>query len=147
MTPRKTLASPPPATRSPTPVFTVARANRALVLVRKIIADMQKQYTELAKRRRERDKLLQSAVEPERLQELNIEIAAAATKLEHLSRELQAVGAVLKDLRTGLVDFPSVYRGRQVWLCWRAGEAEVTHWHELDDGAAGRKPIGEEQFG
>ncbi len=147
MTPRKTLAPVPPTTRSPTTVFTVARANKSLVLVRKIVGDMQARYRELVEGRRERDKLLQATVEPERLQELNEEISSCARKLEQLSQELQAVGAVLKDLRSGLVDFPSVYHGREVWLCWRAGEAEVAYWHELNDGAAGRKPIGQEVFG
>jgi hypothetical protein len=51
------------------------------------------------------------------------------------------VGCVLKDWRTGLVDFPGVHHGRRVWFCWRLGEPTVAYWHDLDEGYAGRRPI------
>jgi len=47
----------------------------------------------------------------------------------------------LKDYFTGLVDFPSRLDGREVYLCWRFGEDEIAHWHELDAGFAGRQKI------
>lgn len=50
-------------------------------------------------------------------------------------------GCVIKDLEQGLVDFPTLWEGREVFLCWRLGENEVTFWHELDDGFAGRQEI------
>jgi hypothetical protein len=56
-------------------------------------------------------------------------------------RELEDMGAVLKDPRTGLVDFYGQVDGKFVWLCWRYGEDAVTHYHALDEGFAGRKPI------
>lgn len=49
----------------------------------------------------------------------------------------------LRDIETGLVDFPALVSGRAVWLCWRLGEAEVAWWHELSAGVAGRRPIAE----
>jgi len=49
----------------------------------------------------------------------------------------------LRDIDTGLVDFPALVNGRPVWLCWRLGEPEVSWWHELSAGVAGRRPIGE----
>jgi len=55
--------------------------------------------------------------------------------------EIQDLGVVVKDLDTGLVDFPSVREGRDVLLCWRLGEDEVAFWHGYDDGFAGRQPI------
>jgi hypothetical protein len=61
--------------------------------------------------------------------------------LHVIARELQAADVVVRDLRTGLVDFPAVREGREVYLCWMAGEPEVAHWHELDAGAAGRRPL------
>jgi hypothetical protein len=48
---------------------------------------------------------------------------------------------VLRDPETGLVDFPGEREGRRVWLCWRLGEERVTHWHELDSGFMGRRPL------
>jgi hypothetical protein len=47
----------------------------------------------------------------------------------------------LRDIATGLVDFPALVSGRPVWLCWRLGEPEVAWWHELSAGVAGRRPI------
>jgi hypothetical protein len=48
---------------------------------------------------------------------------------------------VLKDPRTGLLDFYGQVDGKLVWLCWRYGEDAVTHYHALDEGFGGRKPI------
>jgi hypothetical protein len=56
-------------------------------------------------------------------------------------REVEELGAVLKDPRTGLLDFYGQVDGKLVWLCWRYGEESVTHYHGLDEGFAGRKPI------
>lgn len=59
-------------------------------------------------------------------------------------REVEALaeaGIVLRDADTGLVDFPSLRDGREVFLCWRLGEHEVGHWHEVDAGFPGRRPL------
>ena len=53
----------------------------------------------------------------------------------------EQLGAVIKEPRQGLVDFYGRVDGRLVWLCWKYGEAEVTHYHALDEGFGGRKPI------
>lgn len=52
--------------------------------------------------------------------------------------ELQELGVVLRDLDRGLVDFPAILEGREVYLCWERGEDEVGHWHDLEGGFAGR---------
>jgi hypothetical protein len=56
-------------------------------------------------------------------------------------REIEEMGAVLKDARMGLLDFYGNVDGRLVWLCWKYGESEVAHYHMLDEGYSGRKPI------
>jgi hypothetical protein len=56
-------------------------------------------------------------------------------------RDIEALGAVLKDARLGLLDFYGHVDGRAVWLCWKYGETAVTHYHGLDEGFAGRKAI------
>jgi len=58
-------------------------------------------------------------------------------------REIDDTGCVIKDLSVGLVDWPALHQGREVWLCWRYGEPEVAYWHELHSGFAGRRPIDE----
>ena len=57
--------------------------------------------------------------------------------------ELEHVGAVLKDPRQGLVDFYGEVDGELVWLCWKVGEAAITHYHKLREGFSSRKPIDE----
>ena len=47
----------------------------------------------------------------------------------------------LRDISTGLLDFPARSGGRLVWLCWRSGEDEVAWWHGVDEGFAGRRPL------
>jgi hypothetical protein len=54
-----------------------------------------------------------------------------------------ATGCVIKDIETGLVDWLAVHEGREIWLCWRYGEPHVTHWHELNGGYDGRRPVSE----
>jgi hypothetical protein len=54
---------------------------------------------------------------------------------------LTQIGCELKDLRLGLVDFPSYRNGQLVYLCWKRGEPRIEHWHELDTGFAGRKKL------
>jgi len=48
---------------------------------------------------------------------------------------------VLRDIGSGLVDFPALVSGRQVWLCWIAGEDAIGFWHGVDEGFAGRQPL------
>jgi len=48
---------------------------------------------------------------------------------------------VLRDIATGLLDFPALAAGRQVWLCWRLGEDRVEYWHGTDVGFDGRRPL------
>ena len=54
---------------------------------------------------------------------------------------LRENGVELKNMAAGLVDFPSMRQGKVVYLCWRMDEGTVSHWHEIEAGFAGRKPI------
>jgi hypothetical protein len=66
---------------------------------------------------------------------------AAAQQLRDSIHEVQEYGCVVKDLDIGLVDFPTLFRGREVYLCWRLGEPAIAYWHAIDEGFAGRKEI------
>ncbi|HEY2515950.1 MAG TPA: DUF2203 domain-containing protein [Polyangiaceae bacterium] len=55
--------------------------------------------------------------------------------------EIEELGGVVKDPRQGLVDFYGRIEGKAVWLCWKYGEAEIGHYHALDEGFASRKPL------
>jgi hypothetical protein len=80
-------------------------------------------YSELAKKRAERD--------------------SAASKLAELINKIQETGCVVKDLDEGLVDFPSLIKGKEAFLCWKLGEERIGYWHGIDEGYAGRKPLDE----
>jgi hypothetical protein len=55
--------------------------------------------------------------------------------------DLQANEIVLRDLERGLIDFPALREGHEVFLCWEEGEDEVAFWHDLDTGYGGRQPL------
>jgi len=66
---------------------------------------------------------------------------------EHTGQVRQAVsqitslGVQVKDLEIGLVDFPTIYRGEEVLLCWRLDEPDIAWWHGMQEGYKGRKPV------
>ena len=62
-------------------------------------------------------------------------------KVKDAIDRIQATGCIVKDLDTGLVDFPSVIRNEEVYLCWRLGEDRIRFYHRHNEGFAGRKPI------
>jgi hypothetical protein len=57
--------------------------------------------------------------------------------------EIDSIGVQVKDIDIGLLDFPCEVEGHIVLLCWKMGEASITHWHSTEEGFAGRKPIDE----
>ncbi len=66
---------------------------------------------------------------------------AAARGLGTSLKKLEEIGCLLKDIETGLVDFPTLYRGKEVYLCWKLGEANIAYWHQIEAGFPGRQPI------
>lgn len=67
-----------------------------------------------------------------------LEISMAIT---HLVSGLEEKGIIIKDILTGLTDFPHMRKDREVLLCWRMGEKEVGFWHEIETGFKGRQPL------
>lgn len=57
--------------------------------------------------------------------------------------EIDSIGVQVKDLSIGLLDFPCEVEGQTILLCWKLGEKSITHWHGVQEGFAGRKPIDE----
>lgn len=127
--------------------FTAAEANAALVEVRPLVE-------QLVSCRREHVAALVHQEELERKVRGNgggippAALAAAAAAVDELARDLARLvdeiaehGAQVKDLDTGLVDFPALRRGETVLLCWRLGEDEIHYWHAVEDGFAGRRPL------
>src|SRR5436190_5701233 len=68
-------------------------------------------------------------------------VSEAFLELQSAAAELEAVDVIVRDLDRGLVDFPALRDGREIYLCWEEGEEEVGFWHETDAGFAGRQPL------
>jgi hypothetical protein len=64
-----------------------------------------------------------------------------AARLRSAIEKVQEIGCVIKDLDIGLVDFPTLFRGVEVYLCWKLGETDIAFWHGMDEGFRGRKAI------
>lgn len=62
-------------------------------------------------------------------------------RLQHCLAAIQENGCLVKSVQEGLVDFPHIREGREVYLCWKYGEEDIQYWHEVDAGFAGRTPL------
>lgn len=131
-------------------LFTVEEAERTLPLVRKILADMDREYPAWEAALRQYEALsagLQgSKGEPPELVETRCDVTARATAVQGLLRELESIGCHLKSVGAGLVDFHSLKDDRVVLLCWQRDEPHIAHWHEVDAGFANRQPIVDHHF-
>ena len=66
---------------------------------------------------------------------------SSAARLKASLQQVQEIGCIVKDLDIGLIDFPTVFRGIEVYLCWKLGEPAIEFWHGVDEGFRGRKTI------
>ncbi|MBZ5515577.1 MAG: DUF2203 domain-containing protein [Acidobacteriia bacterium] len=65
-------------------------------------------------------------------------------QLQEAMNQIQETGCLVKDLDEGLVDFPTLREGEEVYLCWKLGEERIGYWHGVEEGFAGRKPLEDE---
>ena len=69
------------------------------------------------------------------------EIAELGERVMQRIAEIDELGITVKDLDLGLIDFPCLRDGHEVYLCWKLGEPGIDWWHEIDAGYAGRQPL------
>jgi hypothetical protein len=81
------------------------------------------------------------SLEPARVRRMAEEREESAALANYSLESIGELGVQVKDLDLGLVDFPTLYRGEEVLLCWRLGEHGITHWHGLEEGFRGRRPV------
>jgi hypothetical protein len=123
--------------------FTLAQARSSLVLVGRIASDIQKvelQRRELVEKSRNNDL---DKTPPQEIQNIESAFEALTEQMAHLVEELADIGVELKDPGRGLVDFPAMFDGREIDLCWQIGELTINYWHELNAGYAGRRNVAE----
>lgn len=120
--------------------FTVEEANRMLPTLRSVVGTIQDRMQWLTANRPSMEYLVQEyripmeAPVPEDYFASLIKVRSALVRLE-------AMGCQLKDIKRGLVDFPSRLFGKEVLLCWHLGEESVGYYHDPEAGYAGRRPL------
>ena len=127
--------------------FTPEQANAALADVRPLAEELvghrrthlraQEQHAELTQRIAGNG----GGIDTQRLADLEAEAERARVGIARCVNRIHGLGAIVKDLDEGLVDFPASHGGDEVLLCWKVGEDAVEFWHGLDEGFAGRKPL------
>src|SRR6267378_1447320 len=127
--------------------YTLDEATAMLPLLRAILRDVTTLANDL-RDRYERLVRLQNTegldrAHEEEVQQLLAEFEKGQEKMREYEQELEKLGVELKDYYTGLIDFRHMKDGKEVYLCWRLGEPEISHWHELDAGVAGRQKLAE----
>jgi len=134
------ISLPEPSSIAGKKHFTLAEANRSLILVRRIVADIVDDYKQL-RELHETYQALDEKGEATRAEEARQRYATVTDHLSGLREELEDIGCELKDFEVGLVDFPSLRDGREIFFCWKLGEDEVGHWHTVTSGFSDRQPI------
>ncbi len=134
------VSSSSPESRKKKLLFTLAQAERALPLVKRVAADIQATQSVRLKLHAELSAGL-AELAPARQKSLQADFDRETDRLEKLIDELTRIGVELKDPGRALLDFPALHEGREILLCWKAGEETITHWHEREAGYAGRKPV------
>lgn len=120
--------------------FTPEHANRALVLVRRIVGEIVDGYARLL----EIEEMIESAEKTgcnNGLEQARKQLVISVDRLQTCLDELDQIGVELRDFSRGIVDFPSMYDDREITLCWLPGEETVGHWHEAGEGFACRRPL------
>ncbi len=88
------------------------------------------------------ERIMVDPADPTDIRELKRELVVQLESYRDGWREVDELGAVLKDPRIGLLDFYGEVDGKLVWLCWKCGEKECTFYHALAEGFSARQPIG-----
>jgi hypothetical protein len=131
----------------PKRLFTPAEANSALAQVRPVAESLVAMRARMRELVAEQGDLVTQiggnggGYAASDLNAAHAELRKLADAVADCVRELDGLGVVVKDLDSGLLDFPALRDGDEVELCWQVGEERVDYWHPLGVGYVGRKPI------
>jgi hypothetical protein len=132
-----------------TSFFDIDEANAALTEVEPLLATLADQRAELI---RLRDRTIaatspamggQDEIDEDEARRIRLRIKGVIDQMAAAVARIDAMGITLRDIERGLIDFPALVGGRQVWLCWQVGETRVDFWHELETGFGSRRPLAE----
>ena len=120
--------------------FTPREANETMLVIRPLMEEILRIRADIQARQPELWPAIQRSVGnggSAALSKLYVDFE----RLDKLVHRIQDLGVHIKDFNTGLMDFPAIHEGREVYLCWRFGEERVEYWHDLEAGFTGRQWI------
>lgn len=129
-------------------LFTYDEANslvpwlqRTFDQVNSILERLETAREQLARVQRERQRLNGTFQQHNEIQDLQNELERLGTEVRSLVDEITGLGIIIRDVSQGLVDFPHMRDGREIYLCWIGGEESIGFWHETDRGFIHRQPL------
>jgi hypothetical protein len=120
--------------------FTLQQANEALNIIRPLMDEVQAIREKIMSTQPDAWTAIEKSVGNGGSRALS-QIVQDFEKLDLLVHQILDTGVLIKDVNIGLLDFPALKDGREVYLCWQYGEGEIAFWHEIEAGYAGRQPI------
>jgi len=136
-------------------IFTPEEANLRLPLVQAIVKDIVALYQDLHDRQERITEIKrlpgassrdEDSAYSEELLQAEMDIENDTEQLKGFIAELIELGVELEDPALGVVNFPALREGKEIYLCWKVGEEEVAHWHSLDEGFSERQVLFEESL-
>jgi hypothetical protein len=133
--------------------YAIDEANAALPEVERILSALRDQREELIALR---DRVVAASPSDgetptddaaEKVRLLRLGMQGLIDQMQAGVARLVELDITLRDISTGLIDFPALVTGRPIWLCWRLGEDDVAHWHSVDEGFDARRPLSELPMG
>lgn len=125
--------------------YTLREAKAALPIVKALMAQVQEARSEIMRLRPDIWPVLQKAAQNGGNAAAG-EVYAQFDKLEAGVKGILEMGILVKDIDQGLIDFLAIRNGREVYLCWKHGEEELSFWHDVHAGFGGRQPIDPADF-
>jgi len=120
--------------------FTLQEANETLVTIRPLMDEVQTIRQKILAKQPEAWPAIEKSAGNGGNRALS-NLVQDFEKFDVLVHLIQDTGVLIKDINTGLLDFPALRDGREVYLCWQYGEGEIAFWHEVEAGFAGRQSI------
>jgi hypothetical protein len=132
-------------------IIALEDANRMLPLLRRIVSDIMTNWEKIIQKRTQLE-CLEKGLDAsgrgqapkdvgKRIETLKFELNYLIDKINNYIREVEDLGCFVEEFKRGVVNFPSLYNGRKVFLCWKPDDPQVAHWHELDETFNDRTPI------
>ena len=123
-----------------TTFYDIDEANARIPHVRELLTQLRDERDALI---RLRDRSQEPDADEDERRRIHLRMQGIVDQMQAAVVRIDDWSITLRDIQSGLIDFPALVNGRQVCLCWQLGEDEVEWWHELADGFAGRKHLTE----